>query len=81
MIHQHQNGDEGQAVLGELDRIHKKKNRKKNLWTCYQHVELLIAFHFPKAVYLPLDTHYFTHHKMTFTCKQWAEAADSEDLC
>lgn len=60
MIHQHQNGDQGQAVLGELDRIH-----KKNLWT-YQHVELRIAFYFPKAVYVsPLDTHYFTYLRIT----------------
>lgn len=53
MIHQHQKRDEGHAVLGELDRIH------KNLWT-YQHEELLIALHFPEAITPPTPTH--KHH-------------------
>lgn len=62
MIHQHQNRDEGQAVLRELDAIHIKK---KNLWT-YQHVELHIAFNFPKAIYHQLLT---THSSLPHTCK------------
>lgn len=65
MIHQHQNGDEGQAVLRELDRIH-----KKNLWT-YQHIDLLIAFHSPNAVQALLNPHTIITqqicYKMIFT--------------
>lgn len=51
MIHQHQNGDEGQAVLRELDRIHKKKPVDLSA------LRVAYCFSFPKSCLPPTPQH------------------------